>query len=260
LSTIIIPSKYADIFEPCRESLDKFAPSHPKILVRDGTDISEPTGLNWKMIQGPAEKFVYARNVNLAIAATTVDNVFLCNDDVRFTEPNTIETLENVFTLYPEVGILSPKIIGGVGNSLQSNVSSSIAYTEMRLAFVFVAIRRAVLDKIGILDERFVGYGFEDVDFCRRAVNAGWKMAATASTSVTHGDGSPQGFSSSFKRAPAINWDGSIEAYVAKWGDAKYQDFSAKGQVNQIPRRAGGVYRYGGVNSLTVNWWDRNKR
>jgi hypothetical protein len=260
LSTIIIPSKYADIFEPCRGSLDKFAPSHSKILVRDGNDIPEPTGPNWKMIQGSAEKFVYARNVNLAIAETAVGNIFLCNDDVRFTDPNTIETLENVLTLYPDVGILSPKIIGGVGNSLQSNVSAPIAYTEMRLAFVFVAIRRDVLNKIGNLDERFCGYGWDDCDFCRRAVTAGWKMAATASTSVTHGDGSPQGFSSSFRRAPAINWDGSVEAYLAKWGDTKYQDFNAKGQVNQIQRRSGGVYRYEGPNALRVNWWDRHPR
>ena len=258
MTTIIVPSKHPDIFESCRASLDKFAPETEKILVRDGDQITEPTG-NWKTIQAPEGKFVYARNVNLGITASTGD-VLLCNDDVQFTQPGVIEALQTSLTLYPEVGMISPKILGGVGNSLQSNVIESIQYTEMRLAFVCVLIRRAVIDKIGLLDERFIGYGWDDVDFCRRAVTAGWKMAATASTSVTHGDGSPQGFSSSFRRAPAINWDGSVEAYLAKWGDTKYQDFNAKGQVNQIQRRAGGVYRYTGANSSTVNWWDRHPR
>jgi hypothetical protein len=258
MTTIIVPSKHPDIFESCRASLDKFAPETEKILVRDGDQITEPTG-NWKTIQASEGKFVYARNVNLGITASTGD-VLLCNDDVKFNQPGTIEALQTRLFLYPEVGIISPKIFGGVGNSLQSNVTESIQYTEMRLAFVCVLIRRAVIDKIGLLDERFTGYGWEDVDFCRRAVTAGWKMAATASTSVTHGDGTAQGFSSSFRREPAINWDGSVEAYQKKWGDAKYQDFLSAAQINRIPKHVGGVHRYGGANSTTVNWWDRHPR
>lgn len=49
-------------------------------------------------------------------------------------------------------------------------------------------ISRAVIDKIGLLDERYFMY-FEDLDYCRRAGKAGFKIYYLSSANVVHEHG-----------------------------------------------------------------------
>lgn len=219
-ATIIVPSRYPDIFEKCRESIDKFAPKENKILVRDGHDISDPAG--WQTIQA-REKFVYSRNVNLGIAESTGD-VLLCNDDVLFTQRGTLEAMQNVMDKNPDIGILSPLIDGMVGHYDQGHATQTVHYTDCRLCFVCVLIRREVLDKIGMLDETIGangGYGWDDCDYSRRVVNAGYKLATTARATVKHGhmDGK---WSTSFRRE-SVSMDAmdkiASQQFFDKWGD-----------------------------------------
>ena len=129
-ATIIVPSRFPDIFSSCRESLDKFAPKEKKILVRDGQGIESPEG--WTTIQGPNAPFVYSRNINLGIKEAK-DSVLLCNDDVTFTHSRTLEILQNVMAQHPEVGILSPLVKGDVGEYWQSHATKTLHYTDVRL-------------------------------------------------------------------------------------------------------------------------------
>ena len=46
-------------------------------------------------------------------------------------------------------------------------------------------IRREVIEKVGLLDERF-RYGFEDVDFCYRVKKSGWKIYVIANATGIH--------------------------------------------------------------------------
>jgi GT2 family glycosyltransferase len=49
----------------------------------------------------------------------------------------------------------------------------------------FLMIRRACLEDVGLLDERFFVYG-EDIDWCRRAWNKGWKVRFWRGASMLH--------------------------------------------------------------------------
>ena len=49
----------------------------------------------------------------------------------------------------------------------------------------FMLFRKEVLDKIGGLDEKFFMY-FEDVDFCKRAKQAGWKIIYWPEVKILH--------------------------------------------------------------------------
>jgi hypothetical protein len=218
-ASIVIPSRYPDIFEDCRDTINKFAPKENKILVRDGNSIAAPQG--WTTIQGPDAKFVYSRNINLGITASTGD-VMLCNDDVRFTHPRTLEIMQNVLAKHPEVGILSPLIKGMVGEYWQGHTpeTQTLMITNCRLCFVCVLIRREVVDKIGLLQE-FTGYGWDDCDYCRRVVMAGYKMGVTGRAVVKHGHTDGQ-WSTSYRREPQTldQLDAiSVREYKAKWGD-----------------------------------------
>ena len=48
-----------------------------------------------------------------------------------------------------------------------------------------MALRRRVVQEIGLLDERFFMY-FEDADLCRRAREAGWSVYYLPRVEVTH--------------------------------------------------------------------------
>jgi hypothetical protein len=220
-ATIVVLSKHPEIFEEFRKAADKFAPHNPKILVRDGHDIVAPSSASWKTIQASEDKFVYARNANQGIAACTSD-VYLVNDDCLFTHPYTLEIMQNILSQHPEVGVLSPHILGDVGEYQQGHFEGTLTYTEVRLCYVGVLLRREMLDKVGLLDENFIGYGGDDVDHCRRIVDAGYKLGVTGKAVVKHGFGDNRR-SSSYNRQEY----GTIEQldkiamdyYNQKWGD-----------------------------------------
>jgi hypothetical protein len=221
-ATIIVLSKHPEIFSEFKKAADKFAPHNPKILVRDGHDIMPPSSGNWKTIQAPEDKkFVYARNANIGLAACTSD-AYLVNDDCLFTHPYTLEIMQNVLSQHPEVGVLSPRILGDVGEYTQGHFEGTLKTTEVRLCYVAVMLRREVLDKVGLLDEKFVGYGGEDVSHCRDIVNAGYKLGVTGKAVVKHGFGD-------MRRSASYNRQeyGTIEQldkiamdyYESKYGD-----------------------------------------
>lgn len=60
-------------------------------------------------------------------------------------------------------------------------------YEVSNVAGCSQAFRRELVDRIGYLDERFSPYGFEDVDFCIRAMRAGYRNYIDTNTWLLHG-------------------------------------------------------------------------
>jgi len=248
-ATIVVPSKHSDIFLECDQSLQKYAPQAHKILIKDGNEIQNPTG--WMVIPGIVP-FIFSRNVNLGIKACSGD-VLLMNDDVRFLKSNTLEKLQEVMEQHPEVGILSPRI-DGLACNVECNPKVSITVSDKWLAFACVLIRRSVFFKIGFLDETFTGYGEDDVDFCYRTADAGFKIAITSEVTVKHGHKGRR-CSASFSRRKDFHSLvlESGKRFAEKWGDV----VGMRNWVGPLsPKRP---YKYGD-NILTVNWWDRHPR
>ncbi|MEK7161180.1 MAG: glycosyltransferase family 2 protein, partial [Patescibacteria group bacterium] len=65
----------------------------------------------------------------------------------------------------------------------------------------FLLIRKSVIEKIGLLDEEFFMYG-EDIDWCWRCKEAGYKVWYYPKTFITHYKGS----SSSKVAFRALKW------------------------------------------------------
>jgi hypothetical protein len=81
--------------------------------------------------------------------------------------------------------------------------------------------KRELLDRIGFLDERFNGYGSDDMDFCLRAEMAGYKLAVTRLVTVRHehGRGGPTTFLKSIGReAFAQQQTEAAQKLRDKWG------------------------------------------
>jgi GT2 family glycosyltransferase len=195
---IVIPNKYEDVIQPFFTSLSRFRSKPPKILiVADGHNRS----YGFNVITAPGN-FIFSKSANLGIKYTEPYDVILMNDDVRLLQLGTFDSLFKAAYSDPSIGILSPLIDGGCGNSYMSSSKthelwfghkSHIMYRvgsgHDYISFVCVYLKRQMLNQIGLMDENFSEYGKDDADMNIRATKADWKVAITDSVTVRHGEG-----------------------------------------------------------------------
>lgn len=155
---------------------------------------------------------------NQVIRASSGRYVLLFNPDCRMLTPDVLSKMLGYVDSQPQVGILGPKVLNRDG-SLQFSarrfppmlaaifrhtilgrlfpknrfvreyMMTDWAHDEVTdvdwLSGAALLARREMIDQIGLLDERFFMY-CEDIDWCRRAHRAGWRVVYFPMASVTH--------------------------------------------------------------------------
>ena len=132
--------------------------------------------------------FCFARACNAGIRAADTDDVILLNDDALLTSPSALQNLATLSAAHPQIGLISAAIDGVCIHTHQHPRPGPPWWLAPfpTLAFICVYIPRATINLIGTLDERFIGYGWEDDDYCRRNRNAGLKQAVCGTCIVNH--------------------------------------------------------------------------
>ena len=161
--------------------------------------------------------FAYGVNVGVGAQPPTgrPDFVYLLNSDA-FPDPKAVDVLLDFLTQNPEIGIAGSYIYGSDGAphvtafrfpSLWSEFEGAMRLglltrilatrrvsiepmpTENTrvdwLAGASMLIRSEVLDEVGLFDDTFFLY-YEETDFCRRALNAGWETWYLPASRVVH--------------------------------------------------------------------------
>jgi GT2 family glycosyltransferase len=223
---IVTLSKYSELFEGLNENLNKYINESyvDRILVRDGCLIGE-TNPGWLTIDGP-EDFNFSANVNLGWDRVNgEDDIFFVSDDVRLTDYDSIKKLQMAAYADPNIGIVSPRILGPADNTAQTDPTSFITYTNRYIVFVCFYLKRDTWKRVGRMDEaNFNGYGWDDVDYSRRIKNAGMRLAVTNNVEVKHGITRPgtETFLKSekglWKRLDRQN-EYNAKVFFNKWGD-----------------------------------------
>jgi GT2 family glycosyltransferase len=188
---VVILSCFPDVTRPF---IDSIRATHikmpPVVVVRDENNANYGDGIN--VVDG-VKPFIYARNSNIGIRYFGNLDIFLCNDDLTCVEDNFFHKLYKSAYRHPQCGIMSPLIKGGVGKDVQSYHHSRILPKEVVdaevLCFPCVLIKRQVINKIGFLDEGFVGYGYDDVDYSIRTRRAGFDLLVDRFFCIVHGNG-----------------------------------------------------------------------
>jgi GT2 family glycosyltransferase len=194
---VVILSGRASNLVPCVQSVLANEPdlSPDRIIVVDDGARAEAESqlppVTW--VEG-VKPFVFARNANLGIREAASD-VILLNDDAKLTTVRGFTLLSQEVRTRHSLGVCSAGIRGEVGNPRQQARSASEFRLEQRaLAFVCVYIPRDRFEGIGPLDERFVGYGFEDNDYCARALAANLQLGIWDGCVVDHSGELPSTF------------------------------------------------------------------
>lgn len=188
---IVILSARPENLRRCLTSILENEPALPRdriVVVDDGARAgcgAEFPGVTW--VNG-IRPFVFSRNANLGIRRSPGD-VILLNDDARLLVKFGFTSQSYATRARKDIGICSAAITGFVGNPAQKPgvVAAGMRAETGTLAFISVYVPRETILKIGQLDERFVGYGYEDNDYCLRARKAGFKLAIYDGCIVEHG-------------------------------------------------------------------------
>jgi len=191
--SIVVLTKYKDIFNDFYKSKLFYELSRDLIIVRDGSEVPDNFAYgpmlprNEKIIQGNT-KFSMAGNGNIGLKAVPKEHdILYVGDDIRFLEHSTIDRLQEIAYEHPDVGILSPRLLGR-GSTAQRNPEEFAYVPPLLMWFPCVYIKREVIDKIGYLDEQFSDFGCDDFDYCIRTLLAGYKLAVTGKVTVEHKD------------------------------------------------------------------------
>src|SRR5881628_398520 len=114
----------------------------------------------------------YGRNVNIGLRLATGDYIAVVNNDCRLEDGD-------VYDLCVPDAVVSPLIVGerqGFGQSIEPGGFHGS----------FWVVPRPVLDRVGLLDERFEQAYWEDDDFLARVRRAGFPTRQVSSVRVKH--------------------------------------------------------------------------
>ena len=155
---------------------------------------------------------------NQSIKASNGRYVMLVNPDCRMLEPDVLSKMIAYMDAHTDVGVLGPKVLNPDGSLqysarhfptmvaavfrhtifgkffpnnrfvrdyLMTNWAHDQATDVDWLSGSAMMIRRETFEQIGLLDERFFMY-CEDIDWCRRAHGASWRVVYFPMASVSH--------------------------------------------------------------------------
>jgi len=207
--SIVIPSKYGSNLLVCLDALqcwdeETFA-NNEIIVVDDGAkeDIENLKSHNafaeivyHKVQWVPGEQpFSFPRNVNRGVLAARDHDVLLLNDDALLRTPEGFQRLHRASYGNPAM-LLCATVCSFAGNKKQEASDSwasaladgelgKLIYDEM-VCFICLYLKREVFDVVGLFNEEFEGYGFDDDWYCSQVRRAGYKIGIYTGCYLDH--------------------------------------------------------------------------
>jgi N-acetylglucosaminyl-diphospho-decaprenol L-rhamnosyltransferase len=258
----------------CLEAVTEMAPDMARVVVDNAsTDrTSEIARRTQVQVIGNPENRGFAAAANQGFDATGAELILLLNPDVRLRTP--IQGLMDAcqrhglsagqltdssgrpqagFSIrrFPSAAVLALELLG-VNRLWPGNpLNRRYRYLDRDLnqggpvdqpAGAFLMTRRDVWERLGGFDEGFHPVWFEDVDFCRRAIQAGYRIEYVPEVRAEHiGGHSINKLSPSRREA---YWYGSLLTYAAKhFGPLEYRGVCLAAMLSSIPRMVVGMIR-----------------
>jgi len=226
ISVVIVAWNAKRYLELCLESLAEAPPQRSmEVLIvdnasADGSVEMVESKFPWAKLIKSKENLGFAKANNVAIRQCQGRYIALVNPDV-IVFPNCLDTLANYLDCNPRVGNVGPRVFNPDMTqqstcrrfpTLWNNFCSSTRLENIFKGSRFFAgehmfyfphdrtlavdvivgcfsmIRREAFDEVGLLDEGLFMYG-DDVDWCRRAWNSGWRVVFCPDAKAIHDRG-----------------------------------------------------------------------
>ncbi len=222
----------------------------------DGSVKLLTTEFKWVNAMLMKDNFGFAIGNNIALKKTTAKYVMLLNSDVELNEKSNFDILLDFLDKKPKVGMITPRVefVNGeidpachrgeptlwasftyfskleklfqnsklFGQYHQSYKNLFSVHTIDACTGAAMIVRGNLLDKIGLLDERFFMYA-EDLDWCKRFREAGFLVVYNPDVTIIHHKNKSGIKSSSQKIAKKTNkyfYDTMLQYYDKHYKDA----------------------------------------
>ena len=252
LAIIIVTFNSIEEIDGCLQSLNGHtAPFPTTITVVDNASSDGTAGhvrTRWPSVQviDSGGNFGFAKANNIGIRATESDYVLLLNPDT-VAPPGAIQTLVRGLASHPDAAIAGARLLGPTGfpelswgraitpwNETRQMVFSRLYLRKIRsvvrkmdrlsrqareVAWVSGAcmvIRRADLDAVGGLDERYFMYN-EDVDLCVEMSKRGRRTLYVAGAEVLHYRGKSAPKNPELERRRQLSHVAYYEKHLPRW-------------------------------------------
>lgn len=226
---VIIPNRNkAELLAQCIASMLPDPLVKELIIVDNASDSQDTRDLydmlkrdHGAMIVEANQPFNFSRMINLGVEAASADMLLLLNNDIEFKKPGALAQACAV-ALRPEVGIVGTKLLypdytiqhAGIlldyhphehapramhiGRGAEKSSTGYLGqYGHARhlqaVTGAFMMLRREVFDEVGGFDEVALPVEFNDIDFCLRAGEAGYKILCLPLDGVFHHESASRG-------------------------------------------------------------------
>ena len=188
--SIIIPVKdNLDITRVCIDSFNLYSDDFEMIIIDDGSNQETKIYLeslkDIKLIRNEISQG-WCHAINQGISQSSGEYLVFSNNDVVVT-PSWQKKALSHFLIDKNLGILGPvtnKVTGY--QSIDYNKEGiDFQYADV-LTFFFVIVKREIIEKVGLLDERFGLGGQDDADYSIRVRKAGYKIGIARDIFIYH--------------------------------------------------------------------------
>jgi O-antigen biosynthesis protein len=184
--SIIIPTynKCDVLLKPCLESILKYTDMADVEIIISANGCTDNTreyvsSLEDVKLVWSNTPLGYPASINAGLHVAHGEFIVLLNNDTYFTD----FWLDKLLEPFKDNTV---GIVGSEGCHAQIWNSEGVILDRKFISFFCVAIRSEVFNKIGLLDEVFYPGCGEDVDFCIRAENIGYKLCKIPFLPITH--------------------------------------------------------------------------
>lgn len=253
--SIIIPTRnnFA-LLKKCTDStLNKTAYSDYEILIVDNNTDDPKTLQFLNQLSGDpritiihnSDPFNYSTLNNKAVKFASGEVLVLMNNDIEVINPEWLSELIS-HAIRPEIGAVGAKLwypdntiqhaglilgVGGVANSAHHRLGkhqddyfskSNLVQSVSAVTAACLAVKKSLYEKVGGLDEENLGIAFNDVDFCLKLLELGYRNIYTPYAELFHHESASRGYDTSPEKQARLAKE---EAYMwERWGDILRND------------------------------------
>ena len=202
MSDIIIPVwNQAEATRDCLEHIISNTEYPYRLIIIDNGSGDETKNYLESFKKEHSDKVLLIRNeqndgfvkaVNQGMRSSNADYICIMNNDT-LPAKRWLSELVSFAESHEKVGLLNPLSSGHIPRKISVNeyaqdvAKNKDVYMEMNQCQGFcMLVKRAVVDKIGYMDERFGVGGFDDTDYSMRAHKAGYRSVCVHSSYVFH--------------------------------------------------------------------------
>ena len=255
LVSLVIPTRNAhELVRMCVQSiLSKTTyPNYEILLVDNGSD--EPASLAYfrelsthprvRVIRDDRE-FNYSALNNAAISQASGEIVGLVNNDIEVISPGWLEEMVGL-ALRPGVGAVGARLwypdetlqhagvivgVGGVAGHAHMRRSrgdggyfgrAEVTQNYQVVTAACLLVRKSTLLGVGGLNEVQLKVAFNDVDFCMRLVEAGWRNVWTPFAEMYHHESATRGYEDT--PAKRARFESEARYMIERWGHSLQSD------------------------------------